>query len=108
MPYAKPTCPRGDSYILRRLNAAEAFETFLQTKYVGQKRFSLEGGESVIPLLDAVLGEAAETGSTRSRSACRTAAASTCSPTWSASRTGRSSVSSRATWTPARCRAPAT
>jgi 2-oxoglutarate dehydrogenase E1 component len=44
--------------ILRRLNASEAFETFLQTKYVGQKRFSLEGGESVIPLLDAVLDEA--------------------------------------------------
>jgi 2-oxoglutarate decarboxylase len=47
--------------ILRRLNAAEAFENFLQTKYVGQKRFSLEGGESVIPLLDAVLSSAAET-----------------------------------------------
>jgi 2-oxoglutarate decarboxylase len=46
--------------VLRRLNAAEAFETFLQTKYVGQKRFSLEGGESVIPLLDAVLDAAAE------------------------------------------------
>ncbi|MER7171381.1 multifunctional oxoglutarate decarboxylase/oxoglutarate dehydrogenase thiamine pyrophosphate-binding subunit/dihydrolipoyllysine-residue succinyltransferase subunit [Streptomyces mesophilus] len=46
--------------ILRRLNAAEAFETFLQTKYVGQKRFSLEGGESVIPLLDAVIDSAAE------------------------------------------------
>ncbi|WP_407111116.1 multifunctional oxoglutarate decarboxylase/oxoglutarate dehydrogenase thiamine pyrophosphate-binding subunit/dihydrolipoyllysine-residue succinyltransferase subunit [Streptomyces sp. DSM 116494] len=46
--------------ILRRLNAAEAFETFLQTKYVGQKRFSLEGSESVIPLLDAVLDSAAE------------------------------------------------
>ncbi|GAA2400523.1 multifunctional oxoglutarate decarboxylase/oxoglutarate dehydrogenase thiamine pyrophosphate-binding subunit/dihydrolipoyllysine-residue succinyltransferase subunit [Streptomyces glaucosporus] len=46
--------------ILRRLNAAEAFEVFLQTKYVGQKRFSLEGGESVIPLLDAVLDAAAE------------------------------------------------
>ncbi|MBQ0865097.1 multifunctional oxoglutarate decarboxylase/oxoglutarate dehydrogenase thiamine pyrophosphate-binding subunit/dihydrolipoyllysine-residue succinyltransferase subunit [Streptomyces smyrnaeus] len=46
--------------ILRRLNAAEAFETFLQTKYVGQKRFSLEGGESVIPLLDAVIDAAAE------------------------------------------------
>jgi 2-oxoglutarate dehydrogenase E1 component len=45
--------------ILRRLNAAEAFEAFLQTKYVGQKRFSLEGGESLIPLLDAVLSEAA-------------------------------------------------
>ncbi|MDT0308312.1 multifunctional oxoglutarate decarboxylase/oxoglutarate dehydrogenase thiamine pyrophosphate-binding subunit/dihydrolipoyllysine-residue succinyltransferase subunit [Streptomyces sp. DSM 44917] len=46
--------------ILRRLNASEAFETFLQTKYVGQKRFSLEGGETVIPLLDSVLDEAAE------------------------------------------------
>ncbi|MGY1782985.1 multifunctional oxoglutarate decarboxylase/oxoglutarate dehydrogenase thiamine pyrophosphate-binding subunit/dihydrolipoyllysine-residue succinyltransferase subunit [Geodermatophilus sp. SYSU D01036] len=42
-------------HILGRLNAAEAFETFLQTKYVGQKRFSLEGGESVIPILDEVL-----------------------------------------------------
>jgi 2-oxoglutarate dehydrogenase E1 component len=45
--------------ILRRLNAAEAFETFLQTKYVGQKRFSLEGGETVVALLDAVLESAA-------------------------------------------------
>lgn len=48
--------------ILRRLNAAEAFETFLQTKYVGQKRFSLEGGESVIALLDRILCRAAEDG----------------------------------------------
>jgi 2-oxoglutarate decarboxylase len=47
--------PRGAAAHPRRLNAAEAFETFLQTKYVGQKRFSLEGGESLIPLLDAVL-----------------------------------------------------
>ncbi|MDX6274687.1 MAG: multifunctional 2-oxoglutarate metabolism enzyme [Frankiales bacterium] len=46
--------------ILAKLNEAEAFETFLQTKYVGQKRFSLEGGESVIPLLDAVLDSAAK------------------------------------------------
>src|SRR5690606_23625806 len=45
--------------VLRRLNAAEAFEAFLQTKYVGQKRFSLEGGESLIPLLDAVMSSAA-------------------------------------------------
>ena len=45
--------------ILRRLNSAEAFETFLQTKYVGQKRFSLEGGESVIALLDRILSRAA-------------------------------------------------
>ncbi len=48
--------------IVRRLNAAEAFETFLQTKFVGQKRFSLEGGESVIALLDRVLSRAAEDG----------------------------------------------
>ncbi|WP_243758380.1 multifunctional oxoglutarate decarboxylase/oxoglutarate dehydrogenase thiamine pyrophosphate-binding subunit/dihydrolipoyllysine-residue succinyltransferase subunit [Actinotalea soli] len=55
--------PREDQLrILRRLNAAEAFETFLQTKFVGQKRFSLEGGESLIPLLDAVLSKAAEGG----------------------------------------------
>ncbi|HTR96257.1 MAG TPA: multifunctional oxoglutarate decarboxylase/oxoglutarate dehydrogenase thiamine pyrophosphate-binding subunit/dihydrolipoyllysine-residue succinyltransferase subunit [Trebonia sp.] len=46
--------------ILSKLNVAEAFETFLQTKYVGQKRFSLEGGEALIPLLDVVLSEAAE------------------------------------------------
>jgi 2-oxoglutarate dehydrogenase E1 component len=46
--------------ILRRLNSAEAFETFLQTKFVGQKRFSLEGGESLIPLLDSVITSAAE------------------------------------------------
>lgn len=46
--------------ILRKLNGAEAFESFLQTKYVGQKRFSLEGGETVIPLLDAVISAAAE------------------------------------------------
>ena len=45
---------------LRRLNAAEAFETFLQTKYVGQKRFSLEGGESSIALLDRILCRAAD------------------------------------------------
>ena len=47
-------------HVLKRLNAAEAFETFLQTKYVGQKRFSLEGGESVIPLLDGILERAAQ------------------------------------------------
>ncbi|MBB5083439.1 2-oxoglutarate dehydrogenase E1 component [Nonomuraea endophytica] len=46
--------------ILGRLNTAEAFETFLQTKFVGQKRFSLEGGESLIPLLDSVISDAAD------------------------------------------------
>lgn len=49
-------------HILGRLNAAEAFETFLQTKYIGQKRFSLEGGESAIVLLDEVLNQAADVG----------------------------------------------
>ncbi len=45
--------------ILRRLNAAEAFEKFLHTKYIGQKRFSLEGSESAIVALDSILVEAA-------------------------------------------------
>ena len=48
--------------ILRKLNESEAFETFLQTKFVGQKRFSLEGGESAIPLLEQILYSAAEEG----------------------------------------------
>ena len=59
--YAKPK-PEEQKHILGRLNAAEAFETFLQTKYVGQKRFSLEGGESLIPLLDRVLQASADEG----------------------------------------------
>ncbi|MBV9313686.1 MAG: multifunctional oxoglutarate decarboxylase/oxoglutarate dehydrogenase thiamine pyrophosphate-binding subunit/dihydrolipoyllysine-residue succinyltransferase subunit [Pseudonocardia sp.] len=58
VPHVKPPVAE-QKYILSKLNAAEAFETFLQTKYVGQKRFSLEGGETVIPLLDAVLDSAA-------------------------------------------------
>jgi multifunctional 2-oxoglutarate metabolism enzyme len=45
-------------HILERLNAAEAFERFLHTKYLGHKRFSLEGAESFIPLLDAVMEQA--------------------------------------------------
>jgi 2-oxoglutarate dehydrogenase E1 component len=49
-------------YILDRLNAAEALEQFLNTKYIGQKRFGLEGGESAIPLIDAVIDEAAVAG----------------------------------------------
>ncbi|MEZ5114845.1 MAG: multifunctional oxoglutarate decarboxylase/oxoglutarate dehydrogenase thiamine pyrophosphate-binding subunit/dihydrolipoyllysine-residue succinyltransferase subunit [Candidatus Nanopelagicales bacterium] len=61
VPHAKPDREE-QLRILRKLNEAEAFETFLQTKYVGQKRFSLEGGESAIPLLDAILTEAAEQG----------------------------------------------
>jgi 2-oxoglutarate dehydrogenase E1 component len=48
--------------ILDRLNEAELFETFLQTKFVGQKRFSLEGGESTIVLCDQICEQAADTG----------------------------------------------
>ncbi len=48
--------------ILSKLNEAVSFENFLHTKYVGQKRFSLEGGESIIPALDALIEAAAEKG----------------------------------------------
>ncbi|MER2137795.1 MAG: multifunctional oxoglutarate decarboxylase/oxoglutarate dehydrogenase thiamine pyrophosphate-binding subunit/dihydrolipoyllysine-residue succinyltransferase subunit, partial [Arthrobacter sp.] len=60
-PYSKPSREE-QLRILSKLNAAEAFETFLQTKFVGQKRFSLEGGESLIPLLDAIISGAADEG----------------------------------------------
>ncbi len=59
VPHDKPDREE-QKHILGRLNTAEAFETFLQTKFVGQKRFSLEGGESLIPLLDAIITQAAQ------------------------------------------------
>ena len=52
----------GKKLILNKLNQAVSFENFLHTKYVGQKRFSLEGGESIIPALDALIEKAAEKG----------------------------------------------
>ncbi len=48
--------------ILRKLNDAEAFERFLHTKYVGHKRFSLEGAESLIPMMDHLLNAAGDGG----------------------------------------------
>ncbi len=54
--------PDEHRHILSRLNAAEALERFLDTKYIGQKRFGLEGGEAAIPLIDAVLDAAASAG----------------------------------------------
>lgn len=58
-PHQKP--PREEQLrILLKLNQAEAFETFLQTKFVGQKRFSLEGGETTVPLVDEICEAAAE------------------------------------------------
>jgi 2-oxoglutarate dehydrogenase E1 component len=49
-------------HILDRLNAAEAFERFLHTKYTGHKRFGLEGAESLIPLVDEILDLSAVAG----------------------------------------------
>jgi 2-oxoglutarate dehydrogenase E1 component len=49
-------------HILRKLNEAVSFESFLHTKYVGQKRFSLEGNESLIPALDSLIESAAQRG----------------------------------------------
>jgi len=54
--------PDEQRHILERLNAAEALEKFLSVKYLGQKRFGIEGAESAIPLLDALLAEAADIG----------------------------------------------
>ncbi len=48
--------------ILEMLNEAEAFERFLGTKYLGQKRFSLEGAESLVPMMDGLLSAAADDG----------------------------------------------
>ncbi len=60
-PHVKP--PREEQLrILLKLNQAEAFETFLQTKFVGQKRFSLEGSETTVPLIDEICEEAAGAG----------------------------------------------
>jgi multifunctional 2-oxoglutarate metabolism enzyme len=60
-PYEKPDHD-AQLRILSKLNQAEAFETFLQTKYVGQKRFSLEGAESAVSLVDEILQAATEDG----------------------------------------------
>ncbi|HUI24632.1 MAG TPA: 2-oxoglutarate dehydrogenase E1 component, partial [Candidatus Kryptonia bacterium] len=64
----EPTLNKADlsaedrKHILQRLTAAEGFEQFLHTKYVGQKRFSLEGGEALIPLLDTLIEDAGNCG----------------------------------------------
>ena len=58
-PYEKPD-HAAQMRILSKLNQAEAFETFLQTKYVGQKRFSLEGAESAVSIVDEILQAASD------------------------------------------------
>jgi 2-oxoglutarate dehydrogenase E1 component len=52
--------PDDQRHILGRLNAAEAFEKFLNTKYMGHKRFGIDGAESAIVIIDAILGAAAD------------------------------------------------
>ena len=59
---AEPLTRDDQMRILSKLNAAEAFEKFLHGSYVGHKRFSLEGAETVIPMLDALLNDAAAAG----------------------------------------------
>ena len=103
------SAPDEHRWILDRLNAAEALEQFLNTKYIGQKRFGLEGGEAAIPLIDAVLDDAAVAGQAQ--------AVHRHGPPGPAQRadqhrraraTASCSRSSRATSIPGRCRAPAT
>ncbi|MGA7306356.1 MAG: multifunctional oxoglutarate decarboxylase/oxoglutarate dehydrogenase thiamine pyrophosphate-binding subunit/dihydrolipoyllysine-residue succinyltransferase subunit, partial [Rhodothermales bacterium] len=54
--------PKIQRRLLSKLNAAEAFERFLHTKFIGHKRFSLEGSETLIPILDMLLSDAADQG----------------------------------------------
>lgn len=57
-----PLSPEQKLMVMQYLNKAELFEVFLHTKYIGQKRFSLEGAETLIPILAAMLDSGAETG----------------------------------------------
>ncbi len=68
--------------ILTKLTDAEIFEQFIHKNYVGAKRFSLEGAESMIPMIDLLVEAAGAARASRSSSsAWRTAGASTCSST---------------------------
>jgi 2-oxoglutarate dehydrogenase E1 component len=60
--YARLSDPAARLRLLKRLTAAEGLERYLHTRYVGQKRFSLEGGESLIPLLDETIRRAGAQG----------------------------------------------
>lgn len=60
--YETNFAPEKKKQILHKLNEANVFESFLQTKYTGQKRFSLEGGETTIPALDAIIRKGSELG----------------------------------------------
>ena len=60
---AKPDfSPERKKHILERLTAAEGFERYLHTRFIGQKRFSLEGGDSFIPAMDEIIQRAGKAG----------------------------------------------
>ena len=59
---AEPPSEEERRDIMQKLNAAEAFERFLHTKYIGHKRFSLEGAATMIPIIDRLLSDAADDG----------------------------------------------
>ncbi|MFT3702652.1 MAG: 2-oxoglutarate dehydrogenase E1 component [Agriterribacter sp.] len=60
--FTQPLPLKKKERILEKLNQGVMFEKFLHTKYIGQKRFSLEGGETTIPALDAIINKVAEFG----------------------------------------------
>ncbi len=60
--FTQPLALKQKERILEKINQGVMFEKFLHTKYIGQKRFSLEGGETTIPALDAIINKAAEFG----------------------------------------------
>ena len=99
----------GKRAILNKLVEAEGFENFCDVKFTGTKRFGLDGGESMIPALEQIIKRGGALGVKDIASAWRIAAGSTCSPRSWASRTARSSTSSRAARrTPTTSRARAT
>ena len=71
----------GRKAILNKMVEAEGFEKFLHVKYMGTKRFGLDGGESLIPRWNRSSNAAAHSAFAKWSSACLTVAASTCSPT---------------------------
>ncbi len=58
----QPLTPEEQRWLLKQLTRAETLERYLHTKYVGQKRFSLEGGESLIPMLDSLVQDGGKAG----------------------------------------------
>ena len=67
--------PQGKKAILKKLIEAEHFERFIDVKYTGTKRFGLDGGEFIVPALEAVIKRGGQLGVKKSSSACRIAAA---------------------------------